>query len=84
MTGHFFGRRVPGFLSRDEVVAHHARALGRPLVAFDWFEVFALCRSTALNLRADRLTAHRLGKPPRPVEAHPVLRYTCDAIAALS
>ena len=43
-----------------------------------------MCRSTALNLRADRLASLRLGKPPRPTENHAVLNFTSDAIAALS
>ena len=84
MTEHFFGRRVPGFLTRDEVVARHQQALGRPLVDFRWFEVFAMCRSSVLNLRADRLASDRLGKAPRPADDNAVLRYTCAAIAAIS
>ena len=35
MTEHFFGQRVTGFLTRDEIVARHEQALGRPLVDFD-------------------------------------------------
>ena len=66
MTEHFFGRRVPGFLTRDEVVARHEHALGRPLVDFRWFEVFALCRSSVLNLRADRLDLLPPGQASAP------------------
>ncbi len=80
MTEHFFGQRVPGFLTRDEIVARHEQALGRPLVDFAWFEIFAMCRSTALNLRADRLASVRLGKPPRSTENHAVLDYTLARI----
>lgn len=84
MTEHFFGQRVAGFLTRDEIVARHEQALGRSLVDFRWFEVFAVCRSTALNLRTDRLASIRLGKPPRPAENNAVLTYTLDRIASIS
>jgi aminoglycoside phosphotransferase (APT) family kinase protein len=84
MTEHFFGQRVPGFLTRDEVVARHEQALGRSLVDFRWFEVFAMCRSTALNLRTDRLGSIRRGRTPRPAEDNAVLAYTSDVIATLS
>ena len=83
MTEHFFGQRVKGFLTRDEIITHHAHALGRPLVDFEWFEIFAMCRSTALNLRADRLESLRRGKPPRSTETNAVLAYTLARIAAL-
>ena len=82
MTEHFFGQRVAGFATREEIVAGHERALGRPLVDLAWFEIFAMCRSATLNIRADRLTSLRLGKPPRPAEANAVLTYALDAIAA--
>jgi len=84
MTEHFFGQRVEGFLTRDEIVARHETALGRPLVDMAWFEIFAMCRSTALNLRTDRLESYRRGKPPRSTDGHPVLTYTLDRIASIS
>jgi aminoglycoside phosphotransferase (APT) family kinase protein len=83
VTEHFFGQRVPGFLTRDEIVARHEQALGRALVDYRWFEVFALARSTALNLRAARLGAERRGRTPRPAEDDAVLRYTASVVAAL-
>lgn len=81
MAEHFVGQRVPGFLRRDEIVAHHERALGRPLVDLRWFELFAMARSSALQIRASHLEAHRRGKPPRPAEGNAVLAYTAAAIA---
>lgn len=84
MTEHFFGQRVEGFLTRDEIVTRHEQALGRPLVDVAWFEIFAMCRSTALSLRTDRLASFRLGKAPRPVENHALLDYTLARIADLS
>jgi aminoglycoside phosphotransferase (APT) family kinase protein len=83
MTEHFFGQRVRGFLTRDEIVARHQQALGRPLVDFEWFEIFAMCRSTALSMRTDRLASFRLGKPPRSTEGHAVLDYTLARIASI-
>jgi len=82
MGAHLVDATVPGFRDRDAVVARHAGALGRPLVAFRWFELFALWRSAALNLRAARLAAARAGRPPRDPARDPVLRYAVDAIAA--
>jgi aminoglycoside phosphotransferase (APT) family kinase protein len=81
MTEHFFGDRVPGFLDRDEIAARHERALGRALVDLRWFEVFAMARSTTLNIRADLLEARRRGKQPRPAADNAVLAYTTAAIA---
>lgn len=82
MSATFVDRRVPGFPSRDEIVAHHERALGRPMVSFRWFEVFALCRSAVLGIRTDRLESIRRGKPPRSLEGNGLLRYLADAIDA--
>jgi aminoglycoside phosphotransferase (APT) family kinase protein len=82
MTEHFFGQRVPGFLTRDEIVAAHQQALGRPLVDLEWFEIFAMCRSAVLNIRADRLGALRRGRRPRAAEDNAVLAYAVTAIDA--
>ena len=82
MATHFVGRRVPGFLDRDEIAARHEAALGRPLVDLRWFELFAMARSATLNIRADRLEARRRGKEPRPAADNGVLAYTSAAIAA--
>jgi aminoglycoside phosphotransferase (APT) family kinase protein len=80
VAGALMDRRVPGFLERDEVVARHERALGRRLVSFRWFEIFALLRAAALNLRTAELAAARKGRPPRPAERDAVLRYALAAI----
>lgn len=76
------GRTVPGFLDRDAVVAGHEAALGRPLVAFRWFEIVALCRAAALNLRKSALKSDRLGRPRRPAEDDVVLQHAVRAISA--
>jgi aminoglycoside phosphotransferase (APT) family kinase protein len=84
MTEHFVGTRVPGFLRRDEVVSHLERSLGRSLVDLEWFEVFAMARSAALNLRADRLRAQERGRPARPTEDDAIIAYTIERIPDLA
>jgi aminoglycoside phosphotransferase (APT) family kinase protein len=79
---HFVGQTVPGFLDHDEILARQEQALGRELVAFRWFEVLAMLRSSTLNLRRALLAARRAGRTPRPAADDAVLRYTLDAIAA--
>ncbi len=80
MAEHFVGRRLPGFIGRDEIVSRHQQELGRPLVAFRWFEIFAMCRSAVLNIRADRLASIRRGRPVRPAADNAVLAYARAAI----
>ncbi len=57
LTTRFTKRSVAGFLTRDEIVDHAERKLGRGLVALEWHEIFALVRSTAINDRQARLAA---------------------------
>jgi aminoglycoside phosphotransferase (APT) family kinase protein len=76
------GRTVPGFLDRDAAVARHEAAIGRPLVAFRWFEIVALGRAAALNLRKSALKSDRLGRPRRAAEGDPVLQHAVRAISA--
>jgi aminoglycoside phosphotransferase (APT) family kinase protein len=80
IAGALVGRRVPGFLDRDEVVARHEQALGRSLVSFRWFEIFAMLRAAALNLRKAALAAARKGRPAPAAEDDPVLRHALSAI----
>ncbi len=54
-----FGKRVPGFPERREARARYEARLGRPLNDLDWYEVFALVRSTAIMARLQ----HIEGKP---------------------
>ncbi len=71
----FTGRRVPGFMRRDEVIACYERAAGRELHDLEWHELFALTRSVAI---AERLSiAAALGGIEYPGGGgndHPVLR----------
>jgi aminoglycoside phosphotransferase (APT) family kinase protein len=82
IAGDLVGSRVPGFLTRDEIVERHERALGRELVAFRWFEIFAMLRAAALNVRTAVLAAARTGKPARPPDRDLVVRYCLGAIEA--
>jgi hypothetical protein len=75
------GGGLPGFLDRDEVVAHHEAALGRAMVDLAWHEGFALARSAAVAVRTGIVAALAAGDPlPDPVR-HPVVRYAAVAHA---
>ncbi len=75
LTTRFVGRSVPGFLARDELVAHYERQLGRELVDLPWHELFALTRSVAINERQARLAqAAGVAYPGVAGDANPVLR----------
>jgi aminoglycoside phosphotransferase (APT) family kinase protein len=54
------GGDLPGFLSRQDVIARHEARLGRALTDLRWYEAFAALRSGAILVRAARLLA-RLG-----------------------
>jgi hypothetical protein len=65
------GRTVSGFGDRQEAIAVAERHLGRPLQAFDWHEVFALVRASAVSTRiallferTGRETMFRAGADP--------------------
>lgn len=47
----FTGRRVPGFMRGDAVVACYERAAGRDLRDLEWHDLFALTRSVAVGER---------------------------------
>lgn len=82
LTTRFVGRTVPGFLSRDQVVARYERALGRELVDLRWHELFALARSVAVNERQARLAdAAGIPYPGVAGDANPVLRALTTRIA---
>lgn len=67
------GRTVPGFLSHDEVVARYEARLGRAVQDLEWYEVFAMVRSTAIMTRISILN-ERLGKPSfLPIADNPIL-----------
>ena len=62
---------VPGFGTHADTVARFEAHLGRPLVDFDWYEIFALVRASAvstriavLNQRAGKKCMFRIGDDP--------------------
>lgn len=54
---HFLGRRVPGFLTREEIVTRYESGIGRKTLDLDWYLIFALLRAAAINDRQARLAA---------------------------
>lgn len=62
---------VEGFGTREEMIARFEGHLGRPLADFDWYEIFALVRASAvsnrigvLNIRAGKKTMFKIGEDP--------------------
>lgn len=81
LTDRFVGTAVPGFLGRDEVVAHHEANLGRAMQAFEWHEAVALVRAAALGVRAQQLSARRAGRTPPRVDGHPLVEAAAEAVS---
>jgi aminoglycoside phosphotransferase (APT) family kinase protein len=73
MQSELFGRTVPGFPPRDEAVAHYEAHLGRPVRDLDWYEIFALVRSTAIMTRIALLHLRAGRTPVLPIADNPVL-----------
>ena len=68
-----FGRAVPGFLDHDDACTRYEAQVGRKLQDFEWFEVFAMLRSTAIMTRL-AYVQERDGKPPMlPLADNPLL-----------
>jgi aminoglycoside phosphotransferase (APT) family kinase protein len=68
-----FGAAVPGFLSHDEACAHYQAQVGRSLQDLDWFEVFALLRSSAIMTRLAVVSEREGGRPMLPIADNPIL-----------
>ena len=81
LTTHFVRKTVAGFLDRAAFVASYEHALGREVHHLEWYEIFALVRSTAINERQARLAAET-GVPYPGVagEGNPVLPYLAEKI----
>jgi aminoglycoside phosphotransferase (APT) family kinase protein len=67
------GRRVEGFPDRDATVAQYEHATGATLQDLDWYETFALVRSTAIMTRIGYLTIANGGRPNLPIDDNPLL-----------
>jgi aminoglycoside phosphotransferase (APT) family kinase protein len=68
-----FQRTVPGFLDHDAAVARYEGRLGRSVQDLDWYEIFAIVRSTAVMTRLAHL-AKEAGQPELfPIADNPIL-----------
>lgn len=76
------GGPVPGFLGRDAAIAHYETRLGRQLRDLEWFEIFAMVRSTSIMSRITSLH-ERAGLPIfLPLHDNPLLEILERRIAA--
>jgi aminoglycoside phosphotransferase (APT) family kinase protein len=72
---------VPGFLSRDELLARWARRSGRDPLDLPWHDCFALARSIAINDRQARIAAQLgLDYPGVAGDDNPMLRVLARRI----
>ena len=67
------GRRVDGFPDRDGLIARYEELSGTSLAHLDWYETFALLRSTAILARIGYLMRDAGQAPLMPVEDSPLL-----------
>lgn len=67
------GRRVEGFPDRDGLIARYEEIARRPLLDLDWYETFALVRSTAILARIGSLMRAAGQAPTMTVEGSPLL-----------
>lgn len=84
LQSELFGRTVPGFPARREAVAHYEAHLGRPVRDLDWYEIFALVRSTAIMTRIAVLHLRAGRSPMLPIADNPVLDVLRRRIDATS
>lgn len=78
------GRTVPGFLAHDGVVARYEARLGRHVQDLEWYEIFAMVRSTAIMTRISILNERR-GKPSfLPIADNPILDLLTSRITGAS
>ena len=76
-----FGRTVPGFLDHDAAVARYEARLGRVVQDFDWYEIFAMVRSTAIMTRVAHLR-ELAGQPELfPIADNPILQILTRRMA---
>ena len=70
---HLVGQRVDGFPDRQSTVARFEELSGRPMIDLEWYETFAMVRSTAIMTRLSFLR-QEAGKPVLlPLEQNPIL-----------
>lgn len=67
------GRTAEGLPDRDATVARYQELSGHDLHDLDWYETFALLRSTAIMTRIALLSRAAGQQPSMPVEDNPIL-----------
>jgi aminoglycoside phosphotransferase (APT) family kinase protein len=76
-----FGKRTPGFPSREETVVLFEELSGRPVRDFEWYETLAMIRSAAIMTRIGYLR-QAAGEPPMlPIDDNPILDLVGERIA---
>jgi aminoglycoside phosphotransferase (APT) family kinase protein len=76
------GRTLPGFLDHDASVRRYEVGLGRPVADLEWYEIFAMVRSTAIMTRITYLNDLR-GEPAMlPIADNPILDQLARRIEA--
>ena len=82
LTAALLGQGVPGFPDRDELVSTYEHRLGRGVVDLEWYEIFALVRSSAVAFRLSVLasaTGTATGMPAP--EQSPMVPYIRNLMA---
>jgi aminoglycoside phosphotransferase (APT) family kinase protein len=77
------GTKAPGLLDRDGIATEYESITGRRLSHLDWFETFALFRSTAVVTRVARLQAAAGVPSPFPLEDNPMLDLLTERVERL-
>ncbi len=72
------GRRVEGFPHRDATADQYQGLTGRELVDLEWYETFALVRSTAIMSRIGFLDREAGRDPVLPPDDNPLLDLLCE------
>jgi aminoglycoside phosphotransferase (APT) family kinase protein len=76
------GRRVDGFPDRDSLLTRYEQLAPHALEYVDWYETFALLRSTAILARIGYLTRAAGGEPAMPVAGGPILALLAERTSA--
>lgn len=67
------GRRVDGFPNREETIDRYQQLTGRKLYDLEWYETFALLRSTAIMTRINILVRDSGREPAMAIDDNPLL-----------
>jgi aminoglycoside phosphotransferase (APT) family kinase protein len=67
------GSTLDGFPERDGTIAQYERLSGHTVHDFEWYETFALLRSTAIMTRIGYLYEAAGQRPPLPIADNPLL-----------